>query len=169
MRHLLGTIDLLLGAIDLLLLQQDMFNAIVDNPLVHRATRAHFRAAKQLGAGAVLGIDLIRPDVELHAQAGSTRHRATSTTPRAPSPLRRAAPAWALERSASTTARGCLGASRATSARRESRAHAVALRAPQRHALGRVQIWRLAMGHTSLSTHVADIARAFGASAKVME
>ena len=46
-----------------------MFDAIVDDPSVHRATRAHFRAARQLGAGAVLGIDIIHKDVELHDQA----------------------------------------------------------------------------------------------------
>lgn len=50
-------------------LQQDMFDAIVDDPSVHLATRAHFRAARQLGAGEVLGIDLISLAVELHDQA----------------------------------------------------------------------------------------------------
>ena len=50
-------------------LQQDMFDVIVDDPSVHRATRAHFCAARQLGAGAVLGIDIIHKDVELHDQA----------------------------------------------------------------------------------------------------
>ena len=47
-------------------LQQDMFDAVVNDSTVHPATRAHFHAAKQLGAGAVLGIDLIGPTVELH-------------------------------------------------------------------------------------------------------
>ena len=36
---------------------------------MHPATRAHFRATKQLGAGAVLGIDVIHKAVELHDQA----------------------------------------------------------------------------------------------------
>ena len=50
-------------------LQQDMYSAIVDDPSVHPATRAHFRAAKQLGAGAVLGIDAIEDAVELTDEA----------------------------------------------------------------------------------------------------
>jgi len=40
-------------------MQQDMHSAIVNNPSVHPATRAHFRATTQLGAGMVLSIDLI--------------------------------------------------------------------------------------------------------------
>ena len=50
-------------------LQQDMFDAIVNDPTVHPATRAHFRSTKQLGAGAVLGIDVVHKDVELNDKA----------------------------------------------------------------------------------------------------
>ena len=46
-------------------LQQDMVAAIVDDPTVHPATRAHFRATRQLGAGAVMGIDIIETSTEL--------------------------------------------------------------------------------------------------------
>ena len=128
-------------------LQQDMFDAIVNDPkrCTWRRERTSARRSSSGRARCSASTSSTRPS-SCTTRRGSTRRRATSTTPRAPSPLRRAAPAWALERSASTTARGCLGASRATSARRESRAHAVALRAPQRHALGRVQLRRL-VGH----------------------
>ena len=50
-------------------LQQDMFDAVVNDSTVHPATRAHFHATRQLGAGAVLGIDLISPATELHDRA----------------------------------------------------------------------------------------------------
>ena len=50
-------------------LQQDMFDAVVNDNTVHPATRAHFHATRQLGAGAVLGIDLISPATELHDRA----------------------------------------------------------------------------------------------------
>ncbi len=39
--------------------------AIVNDPLVHPATRAHFRATTQLGSGMVLSIDLIDNTTEL--------------------------------------------------------------------------------------------------------
>jgi hypothetical protein len=46
-------------------MQQDMHTAIVNDPLVHPATRAHFRATTQLGSGMVLSIDLIDNTTEL--------------------------------------------------------------------------------------------------------
>jgi hypothetical protein len=46
-------------------MQQDMHTAIVTDPSVHPATRAHFRATTQLGAGMVLSIDLIDNTSEL--------------------------------------------------------------------------------------------------------
>ena len=45
--------------------QQDMHSAIVNDPTVHPATRAHFRATTQLGSGMVLSIDLIDDTTEL--------------------------------------------------------------------------------------------------------
>ena len=105
-------------------LQQDMYSAIVDDPSVHPATRAHFRAAKQLGAGAVLGIDAIEDAVELPDEAFLHEVQGyTSTTPEAPSPSRRGAPARARGRSASTTRRSCASARRAPSAPPRSRTY----------------------------------------------
>jgi hypothetical protein len=46
-------------------MQQDMHSAIVNDPSVHPATRAHFRATTQLGSGMVLSIDLIDNTTEL--------------------------------------------------------------------------------------------------------
>ena len=45
--------------------QQDMHSAIVNDPTVHPATRAHFRATTQLGSGMVLSIDHIDDTSEL--------------------------------------------------------------------------------------------------------
>ena len=50
-------------------LQQDLLQSIIDGESEHPATRAHFRAATQLGAGAVFGIDLIEPAIELETEA----------------------------------------------------------------------------------------------------
>ena len=44
-------------------LQMDMQAALVDDSAIHPATRAHFRAAVQLGAGALFTIDLITKEV----------------------------------------------------------------------------------------------------------
>jgi hypothetical protein len=46
-------------------MQQDMHSAIVNDPTVHPATRAHFRATTQLGSGMVLSIDHIDDTSEL--------------------------------------------------------------------------------------------------------
>ena len=40
-------------------LQQDLLSDLVEDRSVHPATRAHFRAAAQLGAGAVFTIDAV--------------------------------------------------------------------------------------------------------------
>ena len=81
-------------------LQQDMFNAIVDNPSVGTERRARTSARRSSSERARCSASTSSaPPSNCTTRRGSRRRRATSTTPRAPSPLRHAAPAWALRRS----------------------------------------------------------------------
>ena len=151
-------------------LQQDMFDAIVNDPTVHPATRAHFRATKQLGAGAVLGIDVIHKAVELHDQAwlheaqgylnhpkGAITHatRCTGVGPNSVCIYHR------------SRLPGCVPCD--IGAARVPRTLSLFEHLNGTHWDGCNYGGWLATGHASLNTHVTDIARAFGASAKVME
>ena len=122
-------------------LQQDMYSAIVDDPSVHPATRAHFRAAKQLGAGAVLGIDAIEDAVELPDEAFLHEVQGYLNHPRG----------------AITLATRCTGESERT----KCDYHASKLRGCPPCAVG--------TGHTSINTHVISIARALGAAGSLQE
>ena len=139
-------------------------------PQSGRATRAHFRATKQLGAGAVLGIDVLHKGVELHDQAwlyeaqGYLNHpkgaitlatRCTGVGPNSVCIYRR------------TRLTGCVPC--AIGEARVPRTLSLFEHLNGTHWDGCNYGGWLATGHASLNTHVTDIARAFGASAKVME
>ena len=151
-------------------LQQDMYSAIVDDPSVHPATRAHFRAAKQLGAGAVLGIDAIEDAVELPDEAFLHEVQGYLNHPRG----------------AITLATRCTGESERT----KCDYHASKLRgcppcavgtAKEPHILTRYEHFNgthwdgcrygghVGTGHTSINTHVISIARALGAAGSLQE
>ena len=151
-------------------LQQDMFDAIVNDPKVHPATRAHFRATKQLGAGAVLGIDVVHKDVELNDKAWLHEAQGYLNHPKG----------------AITLATRCVG----VGPNSLCIYHRTRLPGCVPCDIGEARVPRtlslfehlsgthwdgcnyggwLATGHTSLNTHVTNVARAFGASAKVME
>ncbi|EOD32272.1 hypothetical protein EMIHUDRAFT_123006, partial [Emiliania huxleyi CCMP1516] len=151
-------------------LQQDMFDAIVNDPKVHLATRAHFRSTKQLGAGAVLGIDVVHKDVELNDKAWLHEAQGYLNHPKG----------------AITLATRCVG----VGPNSVCIYHRTRLPGCVPCDIGEARVPRtlslfehlsgthwdgcnyggwLATGHASLNTHVTNVARAFGASAKVME
>ena len=147
-----------------------MYSAIVDDPSVHPATRAHFRAAKQLGAGAVLGIDAIEDAVELPDEAFLHEVQGYLNHPRG----------------AITLATRCTGKSERTkcdyhaSKLRECPPCAVGA-AKEPHILTRYEHFNgthwdgcrygghVGTGHTSINTHVVSIARALGAAGSLQE
>ena len=147
-----------------------MFDAIVNDPKVHPATRAHFRSTKQLGAGAVLGIDVVHKAVELNDKAWLHEAQGYLNHPKG----------------AITLATRCVG----VGPNSVCIYHRTRLPGRVPCDIGEARVPRtlslfehlsgthwdgcnyggwLATGHTSLNTHVTNVARAFGASAKVMD
>ena len=153
--------------------QQDLFDNIVEDITAAPATRAHFRASAQMGAGALFSIDIIDKQVELDNDAWLYEAHRRLNHPR----------------SVITKATRCRGCKIHDNGKEPTycRYHAINLpdmipcRVGGDHTLslwehengthwdGCVYGGNLGAGHTSVSNLVAEIARAFGATAKVAE